>query len=248
MIPRALLHTQLAIQHFTAAPSVLTLAQLRQSLEATLLILPVPIMVTEETRPVPKDRVKTVKYAGNDWHRVSTELRDLYDKMIRTCVTKNKQSFIVRFQTTPCVFSEVFIGKVMFPLFEYFKNVVGTFDKSYTHVVESVFLYFADHEGQTYNAEQAFRAVGEIPHATHDDYVYLMSVLDRYDPSRFRSSPHRGNIQIMFNPVKTRSVRDLSLDVAVKTFTDVRDSHFHTPCSSEQMPTIVSDVFASVFV
>lgn len=252
MIPSALLHTQFAIQQFTIAPSVQSLVQLRQSLQTSLSMLPVPItpmvaaVVEQQPLAIPKDRVKTPTVIGEQWHRVSRELSDLYGKMIHTCVSKNKQTFVVRFQTTPYVFSEVFMGKVMFPLFEYFKNVVGTFDNAYTHVVEPVFVYFADHEGQAYNAEDAFRSVGEIPNATHDDYIFLMSVLDRYDPSRFRSSPHRGNIQIMFNPVKTRSIRDLSLDLYVKTFTDVRDK-LNGPVH-EPMPSIVSEVFASVFM
>jgi hypothetical protein len=219
--------------------------QLRNSLQATLLILPVPIEVVATTAPphVPKERTKAPKIVGDQWQHLSHELNILYEKMIRTCVDRSKQSFVVRFQTTPCVFSEVFMGKIMVPLFQHFRHVTESFDDAYTRVVEPIFLYFVDHEAQTYNAEAAFRAVGNVPRATYSDYVFLISVLEAYDPSKFRSSPHRGNVQIMFNPEKTRSVRDLRRDFYIKAFYDVRDAIF----SSFELPTVVNDVVASVF-
>jgi hypothetical protein len=70
----------------------------------------------------------------------------------------------------------------------------------------------------------------------------LISVLETYDPSKFRSSPHRGNIQIMFNPTKTRSVRDLQRDFYIRAFYEARDSD-----NSSELPSVVHDVLASVF-
>jgi hypothetical protein len=245
MLPASLLHTQLCIQQFSTTPSTQTLIQLRNSMQATLLMLPVPVVTAPQNDVCvpPKERVKTPKIVGNQWLGVSRELYDLYKKMIHTCTSRSKESFLVRFQTTPYVFSEVFMGKIMFPLFQHFGGVTKSFDYAYTHVVEPVFLYFADHEGQAYNPEDAFRAVGNIPNAMHDDYIFLISVLETYDPSRFRSSPHRGNIQIMFNPIKTRSARDLRLDFYIRAFYDARD----TRDESSELPPVVNDVFASVF-
>ncbi len=249
MLPASLLHTQLCIQQFSTAPSLQTLMQLRNSLQATLLILPVPVVPSAivATTTVPKERVKTPKVVGEQWGRVAHELITLYKKMIRTCKDRSKQTFVVRFQTTPCVFSEVFMGKIMFPLFQHFGDTLNSFDDAYVSVVEPVFMYFVDHEGQTYNPEDAFRSVGDIPHATPSDYVFLISVLEAYDPSKFRSSPHRGNVQIMFNPEKTRSARDLRRDFYIKAFYDVRDAIFVDSSDHEQLPSVVNDVLASVF-
>lgn len=243
MLPASLLHTQLCIQQFSTTPSTQTLIQLRNSMQATLLMLPVPVIMAPHVPP--KERVKTPKIVGNQWIGVSRELYNLYRKMIHTCTARSKESFLVRFQTTPYVFSEVFMGKIMFPLFQHF----GAVDDAYTHVVEPVFLYFADHEGQTYNPEDAFRAVGNIPNAMRDDYIFLISVLETYDPSKFRSSPHRGNIQIMFNPENTRSARDLRCDLYIQAFYAVRDLVFsaHARADPLELPTVVNDVVASVF-
>lgn len=248
MLPAALLHAQLSIQQFSTIPSIQSLTQLRNSLQTTLLMLPIPVNPTVVS-PLPSERVKTPKLYGVHWQLVKHELTDLYGKMIHTCIAKNMQTFLVRFQTAPYVFSEVFMGKIVFPLFDYFRNVIGSFDDAYASVVEPVFVYFANHEGQTYNAEDAFRAVGNIPNATRADFVFLISVLEAYDPSKFRSTPHRGNIQIMFNPSKTRSVRDLSLDLYIQSFMDVRDMLCRQtkPDDSSDLPAVVGDVFASVF-
>lgn len=280
---QALLQTQLAIHMYSTNPSVENLAYLHQTLFVAKSLLPgLPVLtpvvgvaagLSPTTDIAPKERVSVPRVAGDEWKRVN--LDRLYRRIIQTCSEHARtQSVAVRIQTSPYVFTEVLIGRILIPLQIHFEPTMG-FDRAYKHVIEPVFLHFVAMEGKPYNPEDAFRSV--VAHngiMTRADSVFLMSVLDTYDTSRFRTSPRKGTVHIMFNPKSTRSARDLTRDYFIERFNAVRD-RFHTggrgyddnelptlqfqptrPSTPESdgeqeqdeaYPDVVSDVFASVF-
>lgn len=282
---QALLQTQLAIHMYSTNPSVENLAYLHQTLFVAKSLLPgLPVLtpVSLTTDIAPKERVSVPRVAGDEWKRVN--LDRLYRRIIQTCSEHARtQSVAVRIQTSPYVFTEVLIGRILVPLQIHFEPIMG-FDHAYKHVIEPVFLHFVAMEGKPYNPEDAFRSVvapnGTLKDMplyllTRADSVFLMSVLDTYDTSRFRTSPRKGTVHIMFNPKSTRSARDLTRDYFIERFNAVRN-RFHTdgrgyddnelpptlqfqptrPSTPESdgeqeqddaYPEVVSDVFASVF-
>jgi hypothetical protein len=147
-----------------------------------------------------------------------------------------------RIETSDHVFTEVVTGRVLFPLFVYFKDTLGSFDDAYRHVVEPIFFYFARHEGMPYDANEAFLSVPANKRISPKDSVYIISVLEQYDPQKFRSSALRGTVQFMFDPVRTRSERNLCTDLYVERFVAVRERVF----PQHKLPDVVNGVIEHV--
>lgn len=216
-LPSALVQAQLAIHMYTLNPSAVSLVHLHRTLQTAMELLPPVHSIPNE---IPEERISsTPKFYGEAWK--SVDLDRFYKRIFQTCHTAQEaQRVLVRLQTTSYVFTEVLLGRVLYPLQIYFETFFGSFEDAYTHVVERVFLYFVANEGKTYNAEDAFRNVHIV--ARKEDYIYLISVLEQYDPTRFRTSSHRGVIHFMFSPSSTRSVRDLSRDYFIERFRAVK--------------------------
>jgi len=215
---QALNQTLIAIHMYSSNPSVENLVYLHQSLFVTKSILP-QVSIVQQVPP-PKERITVPRILGDNWQTVG--LDRFYQRLIKTCMGHaSAQTVAVRIQTTPYVFTEVLIGRILLPLQLYFEQKVSSFEHAYTSVTEPIFLYFASTEGKPYNPEDAFRSV-RLRGMTNDDAVFLISILDTYDTSRFRTSTHKGNVHIMFNPTKTRSARDLTRDFYIERFNAVR--------------------------
>ncbi len=220
MLPTALLRAQLAIYNYTINPCVTSLVQLHESLRvATSLLPPVPAPAVD----IPVQRTTAVpKFYGDVWKTV--DLDRFYARIFQTCtITPVAQSVLVRLHTTNYVFTEVILGRILYPLQTYFETVFGSFEHAYINVVERIFLYFTANEGKAYSAEDAFRAV-RLATGNVQDSIYLISVLEQYDPTRFRNSSHRGVIHIMFSPSATRSARDLTRDYFIERFRAVKSA------------------------
>lgn len=219
-ISQTLLQTQIAIHMYSTNPSVENLVHLHQSLFVAKSMLPTIVMNPSTTSlSSTKERVSVPRILGDAWQTVGLER--FYHRLIKTCMENaHTQSVAVRIQTSPYVFTEVLIGRILLPLQMYFEQK-STFEHAYTSVTEPVFLYFVATEGKPYNPEDAFKMI----HAhgmSKDDLVFLISVLETYDTSRFRTSTHKGNVHIMFNPSKTRSARDLTRDFYIERFNVAR--------------------------
>jgi alpha-mannosidase len=253
---QALLQVQIAIHLYSTMPSVENLANLHRALFVAKSILPTIVSIPVGMVEIPRERIAIPpRILGDAWR--SVQLDRFYRRLIQTCTEQPAaQSVAVRIETTQHVFTEVLIGRILLPIQTHFEKYT-TFEHAYTHVVEPVFLYFVATEGKPYKAEDAFRAA--TSHLRHElsqeSKVMLISVLETYDTSRFRTSHRKGTVHIMFNPNSTRSERDLSRDYYIERFNAVRaernmlrfqPTRPNTP-EDEQFPDVVSDVFASVF-
>ncbi len=265
---QVLLQAQIAIHMYSTKPTLENLIHLHQSLFLAKSMLP-GIPLVQQHVPLPKERVAVPRILGDGW--LGVNLDRFYQRLIKTCMENPRaQSVAVRIQTTPYVFTEVLIGRILLPLQMHFERE-SSFENAYTSVTEPVFLYFASTEGKPYNPEDAFRTVN--PHGlTNAGLVFLISVLETYDTSRFRTSSRKGTVHIMFNPSNTRSARDLTRDFFIQRFNsaraalitfDGRGSPMQQPALQFQptrpttpesddgehlsYPDVVSDVFQSVF-
>lgn len=222
-IGQTLLQAQIAIHMYSTNPSVENLVHLHQSLFVAKSMLPTIVMnpstIVPQTFSSLKERVSVPRVSGGVWQTVG--LDRFYLRLIKTCMENaHTQSVAVRIRTSPYVFTEVLIGRILLPLQMYFEQK-SSFEHAYTSVTEPVFLYFVSTEGKPYNPEDAFK-LPNVRGMSKDDLVFLISVLETYDTSRFRTSTHKGNVHIMFNPSNTRSARDLNRDFYIERFNAAR--------------------------
>ncbi len=122
-------------------------------------------------------------------------------------------------------FREVFIGNIVYPLYEYFCRLLPTADVN-TIIVRPIVYYFTVFEGKDYDVLALYRMVltnlsTRFPIVDTVTQSALFSVLTQYAPS----SNHRylkGKVICTFFPKKTISKRDLENDYYIRQLRHVQ--------------------------